>query len=148
MATTWILVGDASRARIFAVEKDDAPWVLVEQVENPIGRARTSELVTDRAGRQRQVGPPLAGHMDAAEQESHRFAERLAHLLQKGYDERRFARLVLVAPPRFLGYVRGVLKEPVAKHVVKSFDKDYTLHDEKELRRLLAPHLPAEKSRA
>ena len=140
MATTWILVGDASRARIFSFEKDDAPWVLVEQIENPLGRARTSELVTDRAGRQRQIGPPLAGHMDAAEQESHRFAERLGERLKKGYDERRFERLVLVAPPRFLGYVRGVLRE-VGKHVVKTLDKDYSLHDERELRRLVAPQL-------
>jgi protein required for attachment to host cells len=147
LGTTWILVGDASRARIFSLPKDDAPWVLVEQVENPIGRARTSELVTDRAGRQRQIGPPLAGHGDAAEQESHRFAEKLGHLLQKGYDERRFTRLVLVAPPRFLGYVRGVLKE-VGKHVVASFDKDYTLHDERDLRRLLTPQLQDGKARA
>ena len=147
MATTWILVGDASRARIFSFEKDDAPWVLVEQVENPIGRARTSELVTDRAGRQRQIGPPLEGHMDPAEQESHRFAEKLGHVLQKGYDERRFARLVLVAPPRFLGYLRGVLKE-VAKHVVKSIDKDYTHLDDRELHRLLGPQLPDGKTRA
>jgi protein required for attachment to host cells len=147
LATTWILVGDASRARIFSFEKDDAPWALVEEVENPIGRARTSELVTDRAGRQRQIGPPLEGHMDPAEQESHRFAERLGHFLQKGYDERRFTRLVVAAPPRFLGYLRGVLRE-VAKHVVASIDKDYTLHDEKELRRLLLPHVPAQTARA
>ena len=59
MTTTWILVGDASRARIFAFDKEDGPWVLVEQIENPLGRARTSELVTDRAGRrseERRVG--------------------------------------------------------------------------------------------
>jgi protein required for attachment to host cells len=148
LATTWILVSDASRARIFAFDKDDGPWGLVEQLEHPLGRARTSDLVSDRAGRQRQVGPPVSQQTDPAEQESHRFAERLGHVLQKGNDEHRFARLVLVAPPRFLGYLRGILREPVARHVVASLDKDYTLQDEKELRRLIGPHLPAEKARA
>lgn len=147
MATTWILVGDASRARIFSLEKDDGPWALVEQIENPLGRARTSELVSDRAGRQRQTGPSLEVQTDPAEHESHRFAEKLAHALQKGYDERRFARLVLAAPPRFLGYLREVMKEPVLRQVVASLDKDYTQLDERELKRLLAPHVPAEKKR-
>jgi protein required for attachment to host cells len=144
--TTWILVGDASRARVFALDKEDGPWQLVEEIDHPPGRARVSELVSDRAGRQRQSSvrtPPLASHTDAAEQESHRFAERLGHLLQKGYDERRFAGLVLVAPPRFLGYLRGVLRDPVTRQVVASLDKDYTHHDERDLRRLVEPHLPA-----
>ncbi len=137
MTTTWILVGDASRARIFGFEKEDGPWVLVEQIEHPLGRARTSELVTDRAGRQRQTGPALEGHMDPAEHESHRFAEKLGHVLGKGFDDHRFARLFLVAPPRFLGYLRGVLREPVLRQVAKSVDRDYTHHEERELRRLL-----------
>jgi protein required for attachment to host cells len=151
MATTWILVGDASRARVYALEKENGPWSLVEELDNPAGRARTSELVSDRAGRQRQSGartPPLESHMDAAEQESLRFAERLGHVLQKGYDGHRYGRLVLVAPPRFLGYLRSVLREPVARHVVASFDKDYTHHEERDLRKLLQPHLPAERTRA
>ena len=137
MATTWILVGDASRARIFAFDKDDGPWALVQEIDHPLGRARTSELVTDRAGRQREIGPSLEGHMDPAEQESHRFAEKLGHLVGKGFDEHRYARLLLVAPPRFLGYLRGVLREPVLRHVLRSVDKDYTHHEARELRRLL-----------
>jgi protein required for attachment to host cells len=148
LTTTWILVSDASRARVFSFDKDDGPWRLVEQLEHPLGRARTSDLVSDRAGRQRQIGPPLSQQTDPAEQESHRFAEKLCHLLQKGSDDHRFARLVLVAPPRFLGYLREILREPVARHVVASLDKDYTLHDERELRRLIGPHVPAEKARA
>lgn len=151
MATTWILVSDASRARIFSFDKEDGPWSLVEQIDHPLGRARPGDLVSDRAGRSGpgSVGSrPLESHTDPAEQEAHRFAEKLCHVLQKGYDEHRYARLVLVAPPRFLGYVRGVLREPVARHVVASFDKDYTRLDEKEVRRLLQPHLPPEKARA
>ncbi len=137
VATTWILVGDASRARIFAFDKEDGPWVLVAEIDHPPGRARTSDLVTDRAGRQREIGPPLEGRTDPAEQESHRFAEKLGHLVGKGFDEHRYARLLLVAPPRFLGYLRGVLREPVLRHVVRSTDKDYTHHEVRELRRLL-----------
>jgi len=153
VATTWILVSDASRARIFSFDKEDGPWSLHEQLDHPLGRARPSDLVSDRAGRTGQGGhgsrtPALEAQTDPSEHESHRFAEKLCHVLQKGYDEHRYARLVLVAPPRFLGYVRGVLREPVARHVVASFDKDYTQIDEKELRRLLQPHLPAEKARA
>ncbi len=137
MATTWILVGDASRARVFSFDKEDGPWILIEEIDHPLGRARTSELVTDRAGRQREVGPTLETHTDAAEHESHRFAEKLGHFVQKGFDDHRYARLLLVAPPRFLGYLRGVLREPVLRHVMRSVDKDYTHHETRELRRLL-----------
>jgi len=147
LATTWILVSDASRARVFSFDKEDGPWSLVEELEHPLGRARTSDLVSDRTGRQRQIGPSLEAQTDPAEQEAHRFAERLGHLLQKGSDDHRFARLVLIAPPRFLGYLRGVMRE-VGRHVVVSVDKDYTHHDAKELRRLVAPHLPADGARA
>ena len=152
MATTWILVSDASRARIFSFDKEDGPWRLVEEIDHPLGRARTGDLVSDRAGRSGPGGvgsqAPFESHTDPAEQESHRFAEKLCHVLERGCDEHRYARLVLVAPPRFLGYVRGVLREPVARHVVASFDKDYTRIDEREVRRLLQPHLPAGKTRA
>jgi len=150
MAKTWILVGDAARARIFAIEKEHGPWQLVEELDHPAGRARTSELVSDRAGRTRpgEQGARAPGmeHMDAAERESLRFAERLGAVLQQGHDDRSFDRLVVVAPPRFLGSLRSVLRDPVARQIAASLDKDYTHHDERELRRLLAPHLQAERT--
>jgi len=148
MATTWILVGDAARARIFAVEKEDGPWQLVEELDHPPGRARTSELVSDRAGRTRpgEQGARAPGmeHMDASERESLRFAEHLGAVLQQGYDDRSYDRLVVVAPPRFLGYLRSVLRDTVTRQIAASIDKDYTHHDEQELRGLLTPHVRTE----
>jgi len=40
MKATWILVCDASRARVFAFEKSEQPWAVVEDITNPAGRAR------------------------------------------------------------------------------------------------------------
>ena len=146
MVNTWMLVGDAGRARIFSFEAADGDWETIEEIENERGRLRTSEIVTDHAGRVRQSGTGVAPGMepttDPADTEETKFVHRLGQHLQQGFDGRRFAHLVLVAPPRFLGKLRKELSEPVLRSVAKSIDKDYSPLREHELRKVLQPQLP------
>ena len=134
MVNTWMLVCDAGRARIFSFEAADGDWKTVEEIENERGRARTSEIVTDRVGRVRQSGTGVKPGMEAT-------TDRLGAQLQKGFDRNRFDRLVLVAPPRFLGKLRKELSDPVSRSIAKSIDKDYSQLKEHELRDVLQPQL-------
>jgi protein required for attachment to host cells len=135
---TWLLVCDASRARVFACEKADKPWTLVEDLSNPTGRARNRELVEDKAGR---MGPGSQPRTDPASAEEERFADRLGELLESGFDGHRYGDLVLVAPPRFLGLLRASLSAPVARRVTASVDKNLARADPRDLRNRLARKL-------
>ncbi len=113
MAQTWILVGDGSHARLFLVEDATLPWQLVRKVDREHSREKTSE-----------------GHEDRGE---HDFARKLVGELETGRQQGTFERLVLVAPPKFLGQLRSELQAPLAACVVRSVDHDYTKMSEGEL---------------
>jgi protein required for attachment to host cells len=61
------------------------------------------------------------------------FARALADKLQHGRVENQYERLVLVAPPGFLGLLRASLDGPTAELVVGSIDKDLATRKESEL---------------
>ena len=42
--TTWILVSDMSRARLFASELRELEWTLVEEFEHPEGREKSGQI--------------------------------------------------------------------------------------------------------
>ena len=133
MAGIWVLVCDAGGARVFMAKRRQEggfQWDLVQELDNPLGRARTSDLVSDKQGRVRQSGsgtaPFIKAQHDAAEVEENRFALELTRLLQHAFDTQVFGQLVIAAPPRFLGAIRHHLHEPVARTVLASIDKDYT----------------------
>ena len=106
MTQTWILVGDGSHARLFQSDDATKPWHLVRTLQREHSREKTGD-----------------SHEDAGE---HGFARHLVGELETARQAGSFRRLVLVAPPKFLGQVRGELKAPLAACVVDSVDADYT----------------------
>jgi len=145
MKTTWILVADASRARVISLQEKDKDWTVVEEIDNPAGRARTNELVVDKPGRVRQSGTgsqrTMDPHTDPDDVEEEKFAHRLAGIVEKGFDTNRFGRLALVAPPRFLGLLRKELGDPVRGSVVAEIKKDLTQLNLRDLRPRLADEI-------
>ena len=71
-----------------------------------------------------------------------RFARDLADHLEKAANEHRFDRLVLVAAPRALGDLRGLLPKTVQGKVVAQIDKDLTNIPTRDLGKHLDAHLP------
>lgn len=138
----WVLVGDASRARILRPRKRGEKWEVLETHDHPLGRARTSEMVSDQRGRQQQSGaeamrPGMEPRTDPTDVEAENFARELAQRLQKGFDTHEYQGLILVAAPRFLGQLRGTLHGSASSAVLASVDKDYTHADEEELEKRL-----------
>jgi protein required for attachment to host cells len=108
MLQTYVLIGDGSHARLFHVADPNRPWQLVRRVDREHSREKT-----DRA----------ESHEDRGE---HGFAKQLVGELETGRQAGTFDRLVLVAPPKFLGQLRAELSAPLAACVTKSFSADYT----------------------
>lgn len=115
MTQTWILVADGSHARLFQAPGNDKPWRLDKQLDREHSREKTD----------------LVGvHEDRGE---HDFARLLANELETKRQGGGFERLVIVAPPKFLGQLRGELEGPLAACVVRSQDADYTNMSDAEL---------------
>jgi protein required for attachment to host cells len=138
MNSTWILIGDASRARVFATNGKGRPWTLVRELAHPESRLKGREIMSDKPGRvQQSMGaksrPGMEPPTSPKEVEAGRFAENLAHVLEEGHGHNAYARVILVAPPHFLGLLRRVISTQVSKRVSASLDKDLTELKEHEL---------------
>ena len=131
MNTTWILVSNASRARLFSVPRKGQAWTLVRELEHPESRLKGQDIMSDAPGRvQQSFGagsrPAMEPTTPPKEVEAERFALELANVLDDGHGQNAYARLVLVAPPQFLGLLRKSIGNQVAKRVTASLDKDLT----------------------
>jgi protein required for attachment to host cells len=139
---TWVIVIDASRARIYSTTGRHQPLHLEREVANPQGRTREQELVSDQAGRIRKGGmhgvhsamdPQTTAHQAAADQ----FARELAHTLRHEQERGSFASLVIAAPPHFLGELRPLLGKEVESCLKASVAKDLIHFEGNELRERL-----------
>lgn len=70
------------------------------------------------------------------------FARDLADHLEKAANEHRFDRLVLVAAPKALGDLRGLLPKTVQSKIVAEINKDLTNIPTPDLAKHLDEHLP------
>jgi protein required for attachment to host cells len=145
MERTWIVVCDASHCRLFMKRLNDHEWVKFETIENPAGRAKGIDLLSDRAGRSLQSQGPnkksaMDPHTPPRDVEEMRFSHKIADLLDAAYRQNAFERLILVAPPQFLGLLRDALHGQVQKAIYGTIDKDYThLSDHEVADRVATP---------
>ncbi len=140
--TTWILVANASQAKIYANGGPKKGLNLVKELAHPESREKSSDLVSDRPG---QMHSPGNGHRatqpknDPKTNEARNFAQELARTLNHGRSTQQFHRAILIAPPAFMGLLNEKLDGPTANLVTERFEKDYTKATDKEL----AGHLEA-----
>jgi protein required for attachment to host cells len=79
--------------------------------------------------------------LDTSETDKHakQFAEVLGDVMERGRQEGRYDKLVLIAPPRFLGTLHDRLGEQTLKRVVGEVDNDLMTLSTADLR----SHLPS-----
>jgi protein required for attachment to host cells len=156
--TRWILICDASRARIYNQHGHSKEYELVQTLEHPESRSHVRDLVTDAHGR-KPVGVPLGSNYgrrsvslgfgrpgaepdtNPKDVEAQKFARHLSSALEKGLNEHAYESLILVAPPRFLGILMATLNDEVAKHVERRVPKDLAKTNELELPRRVSEEL-------
>ena len=144
MTTTWILVADGSRARLFESAAPDSPLVEIECFANPEGRAGARQMTTERLPRVHEsVGPvrhAIEPHTTLREKVGDRFAKTLGGVLERGRVQHRYERLVLVAPPRFLGALHDNLGKTLRTHVAGEIRRNLTTLPPGQIRSRLPPH--------
>jgi protein required for attachment to host cells len=144
-ASTWVLVADTGRARLFELRDDTPDLIEIACDINPEGRAGERRLGTDRAPTVNEsVGPArhsIEPHTSAREKISHAFARRIADELERGRGRRRFGRLILVAPAKFLGALHESLGAALRDSVAGELNKDLTALPVARLQERLMPLL-------
>jgi protein required for attachment to host cells len=129
MPRTWILLAHRSGARILENPGPGKGLEPVEEIPHPEGRFKNQDFDADKPGRafdSHGTGRHAMerGH-SPVEQAAILFAKRLAERLDQARAAGRYERLVLVAEPRFLGWLREALSPETASRVIASLDKDY-----------------------
>lgn len=139
MAKTWIMVAHDAGARVFENDGPGKGLQLIEEIDHPEGRERDQDINADRPGRsfRKNSADPRRAAMSRSEGPRERvvsdFARAMAEKLKQGRVENQYERLVLVAPPRFLGLLRSSLDGPTAQLLVGSLNKDLASSKQAEL---------------
>lgn len=132
----WILVANASRARLFSTDELAENWNLREEFHHEESRTASRDL-------KNQPDNPNAGTLhkpmtevsnDGRQQLEHdRFARMLAERLEEGLNHQAFERLVVAAPPEFLGRLRKAISPRVHQRLMLDFRADYSNIPAREL---------------
>jgi protein required for attachment to host cells len=134
MSVTWIMVANASQAKVFANHGPNKGLQFVKELVHPESRERTSDLVSDRSGSHAGTGHgAFIQATDPKHHEAERFAQEVTRELDNGRLKQAYDRLILVASAPFMGLVNNRLPEPVRSLLSEIIDKDYTRLPTKEL---------------
>lgn len=136
MSTTWILVANASSARLYANQGPKKGLQLVKPFDHPESREKASDLVSDRPGHNQGHGNghgSFVSATDPKQNEAERFALELSKELDQGRATNNYERLILIASNPFMGMLNSRLSSHVRTLVSETIEKDYTRATEKEL---------------
>lgn len=132
MSITWIMVANASQAKLFANHGPKKGLQLVKELVHPESREKAANLVSDRVGNYAGSGS-YAQPTDPKHHEAERFALELAHELEHGRVNNAYERLILIASTPFMGLLNGRLSQQVRQRISESINKDYTHVPAREL---------------
>lgn len=128
-----VLVGDGRKA-LFLRNHGDAlfPNLKTEQVVEGEENPPTHDRGSDRPGRVSEFA--LAGRRSSVEPtdwhdiEEHRFARKVAALMEQLVRTRKAKALIVVAPPRTLADLRDAFHSDVKECIIAEINKDLTKH--------------------
>lgn len=138
MSKTYVLVADAVRARVFALEGESGKLREVFCVSHPEARQPGTACASDRPARvhdrQGHHRHAIEPRSDLVDEEGRRFAAELVATLEGMRARAELDRLVVFAPPRFLGQLRARFGRDLQRAVVHELDRDFTLAGPEVLR--------------
>jgi len=115
--TTWVVVADGSRARIF-----ETPGLKLDLRE-------IEDLVN-----------VVPGGTTLSEKDREKFAKTVADHLEQGRLHHRFHRLRLAVEPKFLGMLRKRLSEETRQMIFEDINEDLSALDTQQIQAHLARH--------
>lgn len=124
--TTYIVVADAARARLFT--RDALQLKERESLVHAEGRLHEGDLVTDNGADVHDSMSTAArssgGENTALQHQARLFAKLVAERLYQARVDNSLEKLILVAPPKFLGLLRDKIDAVTSKRVIHTLAKD------------------------
>ena len=133
---TWIVVADGQRARFFhhaGIGKGLGAAMNHDMAQSLVPNR---ERERDEPGRKADAGhggSRVEPSVDYHEFDKERFANDVSRVLNKARAENQYDRLVLVAPPKTLGYLREELDKHTRDLVYGELHKDLTHQREDQI---------------
>jgi protein required for attachment to host cells len=134
----WIVIADATTARVFALSHELDRLRLEHELSNPRGRAHGEALVADRPGSIHKgvatMHSAMGRHTAPHQVELTRFAQQIAEFLHEARARGDFDALAIYAPPQVLGLLRNALNPQARKCLRFSSRRDLTRVANAEMR--------------
>ncbi|SIT65841.1 Protein required for attachment to host cells [Ectothiorhodosinus mongolicus] len=143
--TAWVLVADASRARIFSADKSFSELQELQDFAHPESRLHEQSMQSDRPGRvfdSAGDGRHAMGKENPPKKhEATRFAKTLCEHINMGRARGDFEKLYIIAAPAFLGELRQGMNPTTQKAVVEEVSKNLATQSVEEIRAQLPQFL-------
>lgn len=130
---TYILVSDGSKARIYASDMNKHNLRLINTLSLETARMHSHDLGSKKPHGIFERNRPEA-KVDLHAKAKKDFARHIASLLNNGVIAHEFQKLILIAPPKFLGSLHSMLTKGTIDLVIKEIKKDLTGSDEQNLK--------------
>ena len=149
MQTDWVVLANASRARVLGRDADDGSLVELAEFDHPQSRMKNSESGRDQPGHVErglgEVSKGSTGHgstqyepkTDPRHKEHERFARELAAYVDEAVTQHRCETWVLCASNPFLGEFKAHLTTAGADALRRTVVRDLTAFTGRELARHL-----------
>ncbi|HET6425165.1 MAG TPA: host attachment protein [Planctomycetaceae bacterium] len=141
-AVDWILVADRTRAELLhALPGNLGPFPVLNSFIHAEGRLQPQERDTDGPGRLSTPGgghTAVEPHEDRWRVEAQRFAHQIVGFLDQARHDRRCDRLIVIAPPPFLGVLRAAMPDVLQRCVLHEEGINLLQMSEDERQRRLA----------
>ena len=134
MKPTWIVVANASRARCFERDDNDAPLRMLTSLEHPQSRARDADLTGSGLGHGLGAATYVP-RLDPKDKEHDQFAKEVADYLNAGIAAQACGALVVLASNPFLGEIKNRLSRQANKALHAAHACDLTSYEGRELQK-------------
>lgn len=135
--TTWILVANASHAKLYATHNLGNELIPIIEFTHPESRNKGIDLVSDRVGSfQAMNGTGYGAFVETSDPKANevsRFASEIARILDEARTHNAFDRLIWIVPAQFDGILKSRCNNQVMKKVVHTAHKNYMSLSESEL---------------
>lgn len=148
-----LVVADQAQADFYDMEHADEAPRFAGGVGDPLAHLHDRDFVSDRPGRVFDHASSASGRRGATahhgtggerkprRQEAGKFARQIANLLDAAHRNGEFERLVLMAPPGFMGALREALPDSLRSTVAAEIGKDLVHAPASRVRSYLPPGL-------
>lgn len=128
MTVTWVVTADSTSANIFEILKIGGDFRPITELRHAQSQMKGSDLASDRPGRAFDSAGTgrhaMAPQVDLKAHEADVFAREVCEFIDNARARNRFERLVVVAPPDFLGRLRQNISPAANKLVTESLAKN------------------------